>query len=158
VLKGARYTRVGGANALYLAPDGATALAEVEAVVFDPIHGVRPGMEHNPLLVFANKVRLPNVLDICDHKIQKALGTSDAELKAAWLRAQERHRNGTGPLPPTQELGEAARAAQSILALRYPSYRHAGVQNLVVFTDHLAALGGQIVMIDVSGVHSQSLP
>ena len=127
-------------------------------MVFDPAGGVQPGPAHDPLLVFANKVRLPNVLDICDPEVQKALGTSDAELKAPWLRAQERHKAGMGPLPPTQELGEAACAARVILALRYPSYRHMGVRNLVVFTDHLAALGGQIVMIDRSGVHGQSLP
>ena len=157
-IRGARYTRIGGAGALYLAPDAATALAEVEAVIFDPARGVRPGPEHDPLLVFANQVRLPSVLDLCDHNIQAALGTPDAELTAPWLRAQERHRAGRGPLPPTQELGEAACATGFVLALRYPSYRHRGVRNLVVFTDHLAALGGEVVMIDRSGTHGQSLP
>jgi RES domain-containing protein len=157
-MRGARYTRIGGSNALYLAPDGATALAEVEAVVFDPAQGLRPGPAHNPLLVFANQVRLPAVLDLCERGMQTALGTSEAELTAPWLRAQERHRAGRGPLPATQELGEAASATGAILALRYPSYRRKGARNLVVFTDHLAALGGQVVMIDRSGAHRQSLP
>lgn len=157
-IRGARYTPIGGADALYLAPDGATALAEVEAVIFGPAGDVRPGPAHDPLLVFANRVHLPSVLDICDPGIQKALGTSDAELRAPWLRAQERHKAGTGPLPPTQELGRAVFTSGNILALRYPSYHHGGVKNLVVFTDHLAALGGRVVMIDRSGVHAQSLP
>ena len=47
---------------------------------------------------------------------------------------------------------------RTILALRYPSYRHAGARNLVVFTDHLARLGGEVVLIDSSGTHVQSLP
>lgn len=157
-MRGARYTRIGGCNALYLAPDGATALAEVEAVLFDPAGGVQPGDEHDPLLVFAVRVRLPRVLNVCDAAIQAALGTSETELKSPWLRAQERHRLGRGPLPPTQALGEAACAARGILALRYPSYRHHGVENLVVFTDHLAALGGAVVLIDRSGRYRQSLP
>lgn len=155
---GARYTRTGGSNALYLAPDGATALAEVEAVLFGTEGEVKPGAAHDPLLVFAARADLPAVVDLCNPDVQRALGTSDAELKAPWLRAQERHRLGRGDLPATQALGEAAAGAGTILALRYPSYRHPGIQNLVVFTDHLAALGGRVVLIDESGGYAQTLP
>ena len=157
-IRGARYTQVGGSNALYLAPDGATALAEVEAVVFGPGREVQPGPAHDPLLVFASQVQLPATLDLCAEGVRNALGTTEDELKAPWLRAQQRHQAGKGPLPHTQELGEAASRTGTILALRYPSYRHRGVQNLVVFTDHLAALGGQVVLVDHSGTHAQTLP
>lgn len=156
--RGARYTPIGGGNALYLAPNGATALAEVEAVVFGSDGSVEPGADHNPLLVFETRVELPAVLDLCAEEVQRALGTSPAELKAPWLRAQERHRAGRGNLPPTQALGEAASGTGTILALRYPSYRHRGMQNLVVFTDRLAALGGRVVLIDNSGTFAQTLP
>lgn len=157
-VRGARYTRIGGGNALYLAPNGATALAEVEAVIFGSDGTVEPGADHNPLLVFETRVELPAVVDLCDREIQRALDTSPAELKAPWLRAQERHRAGRGGLPPTQALGEAACGTGTILALRYPSYRHEGMQNLVVFTDQLADLGGRVVLIDSSGTFAQTLP
>lgn len=155
---GARYTPIGGSHALYLAPDAATALAEVQAVLFDVGGTIQPGAAHDPLLVFTAEVRLPAVLDLCEPRIQQALGTSSAELTAPWLRAQERHRMGRGPLPPTQELGDAACATGTVLALRYPSCRRAGAGNLVVFTNHLTALGGRIVLVDSSGTHLQSLP
>jgi RES domain-containing protein len=157
-LRGARYTRVGGPNSLYLAADAATALAEVEAVVFGSGGEVQPGAAHDPLLVFATRVHLPATVDLCDDQIMKTLGTSGSELKAPWLRAQERHKAGRGPLPPTQELGDAAFQTGTILALHCPSYRHEGARNLVVFTDLLAPLGGEVVLIDSSGTHVQSLP
>jgi RES domain-containing protein len=157
-IKGAHFTRIGGGNALYLAPNGATALAEIEAVVFGGDGTVMPGADHNPLLVFQARVELPPVVDLCDEEIQRALGTSAAELKAPWLRAQERHKAGRGDLPPTQALGEAACRTGTILALRYPSYRHRGMRNLVVFTDRLAALGGRVVLLDDTGTFAQILP
>ena len=119
---------------------------------------LRRGAAHDPLLVFTTRVHLPATVDLCDDQIVKALGTSESELKAPWLRAQERHKAGRGPLPATQELGDAAFRTGSILALRYPSYRHAGARNLVIFTDHLARLGGEVVLIDSSGTHVQTLP
>ncbi|HEU0013853.1 MAG TPA: RES domain-containing protein [Longimicrobium sp.] len=158
VLRGARYTRAGGCNALYLAPDAAAALAEVEAVLFGDDGTITPGPAHDPLAVFAATVDLPAVVDLCDAEVQRALRTSYAELTAPWLRAQERHRLGRGDLPPTQALGEAACAAGSILALRYPSYRRPGVKNLVVFTGHLAALNGRVDLVDESGGFLDRLP
>ncbi|MBW3572381.1 MAG: RES family NAD+ phosphorylase [Gemmatimonadetes bacterium] len=130
----------------------------MEAVVFGADRSVQPGTARDPLLVFAADVSLPAVLDLCDGEVQRALGTSDSELKAPWLRAQERHRLGREDLPATQALGEAACGTGTVLALRYPSYRHEGVQNLVVFTGHLAALGGGVVLIDESGTYAQRLP
>lgn len=61
-------------------------------------------------------------------------------------------------MPPTQALGQAACETKTVLALRYPSYRHEGMQNLVVFTDRLAALGGRVTLIDASGTYAQTLP
>lgn len=157
-LRGARYTPPGGCDALYLAPDGATALAEVQAVVFGHDGTVAPGAGYDPLLVFGVRAELPDVVDLCDPAVQSALGTSDAELRAPWLRAQERHRLGHGNLPPTQALGQAACGAGNILALRYPSYRREGARNLVVFTDRLNALGGRLELIDDNGTYAQRLP
>lgn len=127
-------------------------------MLFDVGGTIQPGAAHDPLLVFTAEVRLPAVLDLCEPRIQQALGTSSAELTAPWLRAQERHRTGRGPLPATQELGDTASATGAILGLRYPSCRRAGAGNLVVFTNHLTALGGRIVLVDSSGTHLQSLP
>lgn len=157
-MQGARYTPIGGCNALYLAPNGATALAEVDAVAFGPDGSVEAGKDHDPLLVFQTRVTLPSVLDLCDATVQRALGTSPAELKAPWLRAQERHKAGRGSLPATQVLGQVACGTGTILALRYPSFRHPGMKNLVVFTDRLAALGGAVELIDKKGTYSQKLP
>lgn len=155
---GARYTPIGGPPSLYLASNGATALAEVDAVLFDPAAGLVEGAEHDPLVVVATRARLPHVLDLCDPDIQAALGTSETELTRPWLRMQSRHIAGKGPLPPTQVLGKAAFDARSFLALRFPSYKHEGQQNLVVFTDLLAALNGRITVVDTKGVLKQSLP
>lgn len=126
--------------------------------MFGPDGTVTPGAACDPLLAFRVRVDLPDVVDLCDPAVQVALCTSAAELKAPWLRAQERHRLGRGDLPPTQALGEAACATGTILALRYPSYRHEGAQNLVVFTDRLAALGGHVELIDGGGTYAQTLP
>jgi RES domain-containing protein len=155
---GARFTPVGGADSLYLASSSVTALAEVDAVLFDPAAGLVGGPHHDPLLVVETRVRLPAVLDLCDGKIRAALGTSGAELTAPWVRAQARHKAGRGPLPTTQQLGEAAFAASVILGLRYPSRKHPGARNLVAFTDRLAALKGSVVLRDTSGTLKQSLP
>ncbi len=157
-LRGARYTPAGGCNALYLAPDAATALAEVQAVLFPAAGAPRPGAILDPLLVFACDVHLPDVVDLCDGAVRTVLETSEAELTAPWLRAQERHRNSGGPLPATQALGGAACQSGALLAFRYPSYRRAGAENLVVFTEHLAALGGRIALHDQTGTLVQSLP
>jgi RES domain-containing protein len=157
-LRGGRYTPVGGCNTLYLAPDAATALAEVQVVLFPDAGAPQPGAIHNPLLVFACDVHLPHVLDLCDDAVQAMLETSEAELTAPWLRAQERQRNAGAPLPPTQALGDAACRSDAVLAFRYPSYRRAGAENLVVFTDHLAALGGRIALHDRTGTLMQALP
>jgi RES domain-containing protein len=153
--RGARYTPVGGADSLYLAPDPVTALAEVRAVSPPDLRANGP---HDPLTVIAVEVDLPNIVDLCSPAIRKALGTSRVELVAPWLRAQARHRKGQGALPPTQALGAAAAGQGSILGLRYPSARRRGAQNLVVFTDHLANLGGTLATVDASGLLLQRLP
>lgn len=157
-LRGARYTPVGGCNTLYLAPDAATALAEVRAVLFPDAGTPQPGAIHNPLVVLACDVHLPHVVNLCDQAIQAVLETSETELTSPWLRAQERHRSSGGPLPPTQALGDAACRSGAILAFQYPSYRRAGAENLVVFTDRLAALGGRIALHDQTGTLMQTLP
>jgi RES domain-containing protein len=157
-LKGARYTPIGSHNALYMAPDGATALSEVQAVVFGPGGQPHSGPIHDPLVIFANEADLPAVVDLCDRNVQRALSTRAEELVGPWVRAQDRHLNGRGPLPATQALGQAAFECGTILALQYPSYRRPGARNLVVFTDHLASLGGRISVHDVTGTLLQSLP
>jgi RES domain-containing protein len=157
-LTGGRYTPIAGCDALYLAPNGATALAEVESVIFEADGSVEPGKSHDPLLVFETRVELAAVLDLCDEDNQRALGTSMTELTRPWLRAQERYKAGTGPMPPTQALGMAACETGLILAMRYPSFRHKGKQNLVIFTDHLAALGGWVKLLDRKGTYAQRLP
>lgn len=155
---GARYTPLGGPDSLYLATDQLTALAEVDALLYDPDAGLVPGDEHDPLLIFECKVHLPAVLDLCDASVQRALATSKAELTRPWLRAQSRHKAGRGPLPITQELGQAAFTTGKILALRYPSRKRPRANNLVVFTDHLTSIGGSVVLRDTSGTLRQSLP
>lgn len=157
-LAGARYTPLGGPRSLYLAADPQTALAELGALLYDPAEGLIAGEEHDPLLLFESFARLPAVLDLCDEGIQRALDTSDAELTAPWLRAQSRHRAGRGPLPVTQQLGQTAFATGLILALRYPSRKHPQAKNVVVFTDHLAAMDGSVALRDRSGTLLQSLP
>jgi RES domain-containing protein len=153
--RGARYTPTGGANSLYLAPDPVTALAEVRAVSPPDLRANGP---HDPLTVMAVEVDLPSILDLCSPAIRKALGITRAELVAPWLRGQARHRKGQGALPPTQALGAAAAGMGSILGLQYPSARRRAAQNLVVFTDHLASLGGTLVTVDTSGRLLQRLP
>lgn len=143
---------------LYLAPDAATAIAEVEAVMFGDGGEVEPGAAHDPLLVFACEVSLPTVVDLCNPRVRESLATSESELTAPWLRAQERHLQGRGPLPPTQALGEAAAATGTIVALRYPSRRRRGARNLVVFTEQLENLGGRVRLLDSTGTLLQSLP
>jgi RES domain-containing protein len=126
-IRGARFTPQGGDDALYLASDSLTALAEVQALAF------LAGGHFQPLtppwvLVSVDGV-VSRVLDLTDAATRKLCGTTEQELSGAWDSVS---------LAPTQWLGHMAREAGHITGIRYPSARNrGGGVNLVVFPHRL---------------------
>lgn len=51
---------------------------------------------------------LTDIVDVTDSQVQNALGTNLQELTGAWVPAQASCLAGTGAMPPTQVLGQAA--------------------------------------------------
>lgn len=136
---GARYTPKGTFGTIYLASDPLTALAEVSGVFTNPtLPPTTPRLP--PWAVFAVEGVVTEVLDLTDSSIQAALNTNFQELTGDWQVQQGRFVKGIGPIPPTQELGQAAFASGVIRGIKYPSARvpNTGL-GYAIFADRLAA-------------------
>ena len=109
-----------GVQCIYFAEDERTAAAEYER------HNVAP---HQPFVTYYAEVALRRVLDLCSSEALKALGLTERDLCATWVRA----RRATA----SQLLGEAVSRQSSMSAIRFPSEaaRIAGFAgtNVVVF-------------------------
>lgn len=124
---GGRYTPRGGCDALYLASDVATALAEVQALVFLP-QGVATVPSFPWALVPVDGI-VSRVLDLTVPSALKAFGTNEQELTGVWQAMAA---------APTQVLGQAAFDSGRISAIRYRSAKNLGGGiNLVVFPTRL---------------------
>lgn len=133
---GARFTSKGGATSLYVAEDFET--ANREAFQVTRARSVKPpaGVVR---VTFSVTVRVSTVLDLCNGRVRKSLGTNIPELKSAWRYRRD------GTTPPTHILGRVA-AELGLEGLRFPSTKGAGAC-LVIFTDSLKP-GSVLVVSD----------
>ncbi len=153
-LRGARFTKKGGENCVYLASDAVTAMAEVQAIYLPP-GGSVVQLATNPWTMLTIHGVVTEVLDLTDASIQTALRTNLSELTGDWAYTQ-----ATGGLPPTQLLGQAAFDCRAILGLKYVSAKNLGRgYNLVIFSDRLSSHPSCSLSVqDSSGSLVQRLP
>lgn len=132
---GARFTPRGGAAAVYMADELATAFDEanpVQAIVRKLDPGLAPPTPpggHASILY-----QLESVLDLTDPAVQAALGTSREELIGPWRQAQKR-----GRIAAAQRLGQAVYDSGAFQAIWYESARVTGAFCMAVFLDRLAS-------------------
>jgi hypothetical protein len=101
---------------------------------------------------------LDRVLDLTDHEVEAALGTSLAELTGDWRLSQERYLQGGGPMPPSQLLGKLAYESGRFDAIQYPSAKNVGRgTGWAVFTECLPKRG-YLQVKDEYGLIEQQLP
>lgn len=147
-LAGARFTPQGGFDSIYLACHPVTAFIEVSALILLP-GGPAPVCTPPWVMVTVNGV-LHNVLDLTDENVRAALGTTAQEITGPWA---------TLPHPPTQRLGQFAYHSKRVTAIKYPSAKHPGGLNLVVFPDRISALAGDVLEVfDPHGNLAQRIP
>ncbi|MBE7156865.1 MAG: RES family NAD+ phosphorylase [Rhodospirillales bacterium] len=127
-IAGARFTPKGGFDSLYLASDPVTALTEVSALVALP--GGPVPVRAAPLVIVSVDGVVSRVLDLTDADTLAALGTNPQEITGTWVKVAS---------PPTQTLAQAAYDSGPVAGIQYPSAKHPGGVNLVVFPDRLVA-------------------
>lgn len=125
-LHGARFTPKGAFDSLYLAGEPVTALLEVQALVTVP--GGAVALRTAPWTLVTVDGVVSRVLDLTDPSILKTLATNEQEMTGPWVKLAR---------PPTQDLGLAAYKSGKIAGIKYPSAKHPGGTNLVVFPDRL---------------------
>ncbi len=125
---GARFTPKGGAPALYLAEDHATALQEMLQVGAHA--GLKPVFGMSALVLFQVSVQLASVLDLTDAGVPKAIRTNAKELAGPWRLPV------SGKRPPTQALGAAVATNGRFDGMLFQSTKGPG-RCLVAFTANL---------------------
>ena len=125
-IAGARFTPVGSFDSIYLAHDPITAFVEVSALILLP--GGPVPVRSAPWMVISVDGILDGLLDLTDPATLAALGTTAQEMTGTWVAATD---------PPTQLLGQLAYDSGRIAGIKYPSAKHPGGINVVVFPDRL---------------------
>ena len=151
-LYGGRFTPKGAFEAIYLAEDPVTAMAEVTGVLYSP-QAPMPITAQPPLVLITVEGILLRVLDVTVSAVQNALGTNGQELTGAW-----RHIRAAGQEAPTQTLGRACHQSDRFEAIRFPSSK--STQNgvcIAVFTERLQS-PSLIKVFDPHGRLAQQLP
>jgi RES domain-containing protein len=133
---GARFTRKGGAESLYLADNPITACVEVYGLVLLPKGPTM--LRLPPMVLLSVEGAVSHVLDLTDSATLTALGTSEQEVTGLWVTSNN---------PPTQSLGQAAYDCGRISGIRYGSARVAGAHNLVVFPDALGLVATDYLQV-----------
>ena len=126
-LFGARFTPKSGFDSIYLADDPVTALTAVSALIALP--GGPVPVRTAPLVIISADGVISRVLDLTDAATLALLGTNEQEITGTWVKVAR---------PPTQVLAKVAFDGGGIAGIRYPSAKHPGGVNLVVFPDRLA--------------------
>lgn len=126
-IEGARFTPPDSFDSIYLAWDAVTSFAEVQAIILRS-QG-RMQTETPPWVVLTVNGVVSGVLDLTDQNIRARLGTNEQEISGLWSLAK---------CPPTQQLGRAAFESGRVAAIKYPSVKDQGGDNLVVFPDRLS--------------------
>lgn len=146
-IKGARFTPRNGFDSPYLASDPVTALTEIYALVMLP--GGPIPVRVAPQVTFSVDGVVSRVLDFMDAATLALLGTNEQEITGTWLNVAQ---------PPTQALAQAAYDSGAIAGIQYPSAKHPGGVNLVVFPDRLiAAPSDYLEAFDPAGPLQQRL-
>ena len=125
-LVGARFTPRGSFDSIYLADDPITALTEVAALVTLP--GGPAPVRVAPVVMISVDGVISRVLDLTDPATLVLLATNEQEVSGTWVKVAR---------PPTHVLAQAAYDFGGIAGIRYPSAKHPGGVNLVVFPDRL---------------------
>lgn len=157
---GGRFTPVGGPAALYLANHQYTAFAEIRDLLFDSHGGLLPIQPLDPATLVTVEVSVRGgVLDLTEKEVRDALGVGRNAILADWEPAMEAYLGGTGEMPLTQQIGQAAHLTGRVRAIYYPSARYAGGLCLAVFPDRLSpADGDRVAVNDSTGRFAQHLP
>jgi RES domain-containing protein len=148
---GGRFNPPSTFEALYLADTPNTAMLEVGMLVQTNERLI--GVPTRPMGVLSIDCRLERVLDLTDPNMQEALGTNPQELSGNWLVMQRSRQT-----PPTQRLGRAIHALESIEAFWVPSARAMGARNLVVLPTRLQAGSSRVRVYDPDGIFEAVLP
>ena len=151
-LYGGRFTPKGAFEAIYLAEDPVTAMAEVSGVLYS-LRAPMPLTAQPPWVLITVEGILLRVLDLTVSGVQSALVTNGQELTGAW-----RHIQATGQEAPTQTLGRVCHQSGRFEAIRFPSSKNTpnGVC-IAVFTDRLQS-PSLIKVFDPHGRLAQQLP
>jgi RES domain-containing protein len=129
---GQRYTPVGGPRCLYVSEHHGTSYIEATGM-FTSLAAV--AQQHAPAEVTLSfRVSLAAVLDVTEDTVQKALRTTEIELKRSW-----EWQVAMGQPVPTQILGQVAFDSTKYQAIRFPSARLTGEVNLVIWTERVTA-------------------
>ena len=146
-----------GIDALDPAEDELTPLLEITGVIRPP--GSPMPLHFTPQVMLTVTGTLTDLLDLTLPATQAALATSHAELTAPWVIAQSTYLSGAGPMPPTQQLGDAAFNAGGVVGLRYPSSKNPSGVGLVIFTSRLTAGSHVVALHNLAGGRlQQQLP
>lgn len=146
-----------GIDALYLAEDELTPLAEISGVLRPA--GSAVTLLFEPQVLMTVDGSLTDVLDLTDPSIQKAIGTTHQQLTGSWVVQQAHFLAGTAPMPPTQVLGQEAFRTGRIIGLRYPSSKNPTGIGIVVFTARLRKAAHRLeVFNQPRGALQQSMP
>jgi RES domain-containing protein len=149
---GGRFTPKGAFEAIYLAEDPVTALAEVTGVFYSPQAPMPPGAQPPWVLITVEGILL-RVLDLTVAGAQSALATNPQELTGAW-----RHLQAKGQEAPTQVLGRVCHQSGRFEAIRFPSAKNTlGGVCIMVFIDRLQA-PSLVRVFDPHGRLAQRLP
>jgi RES domain-containing protein len=134
--QGARFTRKGGADSIYLADNPITACIEVFGLILLP---TGPTMVHSaPLVLISVDGIVNHVLDLTDLATLTSLGTNAQEVTGTWVMSAN---------PPTQLLGQAAYDCGRISGIRYGSAKAPDALNLVVFPDALGLVASDYLQV-----------
>jgi RES domain len=96
------------------------------------------------------------VLDLADDAVCRQVGVTPEQVRAEWRAPMEAYLAGNGPLPPTQQIGQAAHLTGRVRGIWFRSAREAGGSCLCVFPDRLSATDGDLLV--VRGSYPQRLP
>lgn len=134
-----RYSRAGILSGLYVAYQGATAVAEVEQyIAATSLLPHRKNLNHTIITI---RLDGEGILDLTDQDVVEELGTNYQELTGDWRLV-----NRLGSEAPTQRLGRLCYENENIQAIRYRSRIVTDSANVLVFTKKL---GYAIELIDL---------
>lgn len=157
---GRRYTPLGGPAALYLADHHYTAFSETRDLLYDATGKLLPIAPRDPAtLVTVRTIIHDGIIDLTDEAVRMALGVTEDEILAEWEPAMEAYLAGTGAMPLTQQIAQAAHLTRRVRGIHYPSARYHGGLCLAVFPDRLSPSEGDLIAVhDSTGALAQRLP